>query len=124
MKTRIVCLVLGMVLAVSLVGYRAAPSARAGDPGNSFKDEWGAYPVDFVDLTDLLEKEGLGNSMLDFSESEEACPDSYEVGEQPDTPDIVYKTFHRQASGSPAIPLFIDEWDPNVPPETPAPAMI
>ena len=117
-----------MVLVVAVVVAGSSSPARAGDGtegGNSFKDQWGAYPVDFVDLSDLLDQEGLGESLDDLVPDGEPCPEAYEAGEEPDTADIVYKTFHRQASGSPAIPLFIDQWDPqNLAPETPAPAIV
>jgi hypothetical protein len=93
------------VLATAVVTWMV-PQASASDSngaGNSFEDEWGPYPVDFVDVTELLQDQGL-NRGESFDPLAEPCPADYPSGQEPTNADITYKTFHRSQT-SPAIPL-------------------
>lgn len=95
-------------------------------------DEWGELPADFVDVIPLLESLGLPTQPV-WSESElgpedadpldEACPDGYFPEYEPTQQQIVFKTFRRSPLG-PAINIYLDQWDPELPGGTSAPAVV
>ena len=58
-----------------------------------------------------------------FDPLAEPCPADYPSGQGPTNADITYKTFHRSQT-SPAIPLYIDQWDPTLDDQAEAPALV